>query len=190
MYLVSATRPDIAYATNYLSHFIDCYGITHWKATRRILRYLEYTKENGIMFQRNKNTVIGYADEDWGGNIVDRKSYSGFVFTLAGGAITWQSRKQLIVALSSTEAEYIALAEATKEGIYLRRLLNELGITVQTMKLKCDNQGAQKLTRNSTYHNRTKNIDISFVRCRASGSMRACYAAGPGSIPGRDKFLG
>lgn len=95
---------------------------------------------------------------------MDRRSYSGYVFILAGLAVTWESRKQRTVALSSTEAEYMSLSESVKEGIYLQRFLRELGFgtLVNTVEISCDNMGAQKIASNPIFHSRTKHIDVRY----------------------------
>jgi len=106
-------------------------------------------------------------DVDWGSDATDRKSYTGFTFILGGAAISWESRKQRTVALSSTETEYMAITDATKEAIYLMSFLNELGLNSRAkVTIWNDNQGAAKLAHNTVHHSRTKHIDIRhhFVR--------------------------
>jgi len=167
MYLAIATRPDIAHAVSWLSRFNECYDETHWLAAKRVLRYLRGTSDLGITYKRSKRSLIGYVDADWANCPEDRKSYTGFVFILANGAVTWESRKQQTVALSSTEAEYMGISEASKEAIYLRRFLLELSFNdLANTTLFCDNVGAQKLVANPVFHSRTKHIDIRhhFVR--------------------------
>lgn len=108
-----------------------------------------------------------YVDADWGNCVNDRHSYTGFVFVLCAAPIAWESRKQRTVALSSTEAEYMGLADATKEGIYLKNFLSEIGLKeMERITIYNDNLGAQKLAENPMYHRRTKHIDLRhhFVR--------------------------
>lgn len=168
MYLSVMTRPDISYAVSYLSQFNNCYDETHWKAAKRILRYLQGTKTFCLKFKKSQVfELVGYIDADWASNSVDRKSYTGFCFTLSGSVISWGSSKQKTVALSSTEAEYMGLAEGSKEAIYLRNLLIEItDIKIGSVKLFNDNQGAQKLATNPVFHKRSKHIDVRhhFVR--------------------------
>lgn len=166
-YLSVATRPDISHATSVLGQFNDSFGEIHWIAAKRVLRYLKGTANLGIIFRKGDDIVKGYVDADWGGSVDDRRSYTGFSFICNESAISWDSRKQRTVALSSTEAEYMALCEASKEAIYIRRFLidldwNDQGPTV----LYNDNMGAQKLVLNPVYHARTKHIDMRhhFVR--------------------------
>ncbi|XP_050460197.1 uncharacterized protein LOC126856068 [Cataglyphis hispanica] len=155
MYLAVSTRPDISYAISILSQFNTNSGKVHWNAAKRVLRYLKGTK--------SEIPLIGFVDADCGGNVDDRVFYTGFVFKLANTAITWKARKQKSIALSSTEAEYMALTKAAKETVYLRNLLEEMCYMERQSKpitIYCDNQGAQKLMLNPMYHSRTKHIDI------------------------------
>ena len=99
----------------------------YMQAAKRILRYLRGTIDMKITYQAAKNSMNGYVDADWGGNALDRKSFTGLIFFVNGFPISWESRKQSCVALSSTEAEYMAMSYATKEAIFLRRLLMEIG---------------------------------------------------------------
>lgn len=165
MYLAVATRPDLAYTVSVLSQFNHNHGKTHWCAAKRVLRYLQGSAEHALLFEKTEQPLIGYVDADWGADIDDRASHTGYVFKLAGAAITWESRKQRTVALSSTEAEYIALSEAAKEAVYLRTFLKEIGCQDQVTGMTtiyCDNQSAQKLMKNPVYHSRSKHIDIRY----------------------------
>lgn len=163
MYLAVATRPDIAHAVSVLSQFNDCNTAIHYAAAKRVLRYLKGTVNYGIVFQKSGDPAQLYVDADWGKCQMDRRSYSGYVMTLSGGPISWKSQKQRTVALSSTEAEYMALAETTKEGIYICKFLKELGLDKFTkLSIYNDNIGAQHLAKNHVVHPRTKHIDIRF----------------------------
>lgn len=107
--------------------------------------------------------LSGYVDADWASDVNDRRSTSGFVFMLGGAAISWESKKQTSVALSSTEAEYIAAAHAAKEAVWLRRLLTELGLdTSHPTTLHIDNQSAIAIARNPEFHDRTKHIQVRY----------------------------
>lgn len=107
------------------------------------------------------NKLEGFVDSDWASCNQDRRSYTGYVFTLGNGAVTWETKKQQTVALSTTEAEYMGLTESTKEPIYLTRFLKEIGFWNQKIvELYNDNQGAQRLAKNPIHHSRTKHIDI------------------------------
>jgi hypothetical protein len=122
------------------------------------------TKNYGLTFTNTTKSLHGYVDSDWGSNINDRISQCEYIFKLGESSITWESRKQKCVALSSTEAEYVVLSEAVKEGVYLKKCLTEIGYMKpeEQIIIYCDNQGAQKLTKNSLYHSRTKHIDIKY----------------------------
>jgi hypothetical protein len=140
-----------------------------------MLRYLKATSDQRLVFQRGTpgGTVLhGFVDADWASDVNDCKSTSGFVFMLGGTAVSWSSKKQTSVALSSTEAEYIAAAHATKEVIWLRRLLIELGLDLDSPTvLHVDNQSAIAIARNPEFHDRTKHIEVRhhFLRHKVEG---------------------
>lgn len=160
MYLAQGTRPDIAHAVSALSQWNTCFRKIHWRCAKRILRYLKGTINHGLHYSKSGQSLTGYADADWGNCAIDRKSYTGSVFILANCAISWESRKQRCVALSSTEAEYIALS-AAREAIYLSAFLTEIGMSsLSKVTLHNDNQGAGKLAVNPVFHSRSKHIDI------------------------------
>ena len=166
MYPMLGTRPDIAYAVATLGRHAASPGPEHQRALDRTFKYLRGTRDWELVFQRgipNGNVLNGYVDADWASDVNDRKSTSGFVFMLAGGAVCWSSKKQASVALSSTEAEYIAAAHATKEVVWLRRLLSELGQAIDVpTHLHIDNQSAIAIARNPEFHDRTKHIDVRY----------------------------
>ena len=131
MYAMLGTRPDLAFAVSALSKYNSCPITTHHSAMGRVLRYLQATKNTGILYKRVSKISampepICYTDSDWAGDRDKRQSTGGFVVVLCGGAVSWKTRKQDIVALSTTEVEYIALTEASKEVIWMRRLLHEI----------------------------------------------------------------
>lgn len=166
LYLSVATRPDIAHAASLLSQYNDCFGRAHWAAAKRVLRYLKGTTRFGILFGSRQSPLTGFVDADWGGSVDDRRSFTGYAFLWNGGIISWESKKQRTVALSSTESEYKALGEAAKEAVYLLCFLSEMGIEdSQSVKI-FNNLGAQKLAENPILHGRTKHIEIRhhFVR--------------------------
>jgi hypothetical protein len=171
MYAMLGTRPDIAYAITTLSQFSSNPGMQHWMALKRILRYLRGTLDYGITYSffadDGKLSIRGYCDSDWGSNPDDRRSITGYVFLVAGGAVSWQAKKQPTVALSSVEAEYMASTQATKEALWWRTFLHELGNDVSApIWIYSDSQGSIALSKNPEYHARTKHIDIQhhFVR--------------------------
>ena len=165
MYAMLCTRPDLAYAISQISQFSSNPSTIHESAAKRVLRYLNGTRNFGITFDGKRGLILeGYSDADWGAG-EDRKSISGYVFTLAGGAISWSSKKQATTALSTTEAEYIALVQAAKESIWIQRLLHELGygnMVTGSNVIYGDNQGSIALANNPEYHARTKHIDIQY----------------------------
>ncbi|KMQ86248.1 retrovirus-related pol polyprotein from transposon tnt 1-94 [Lasius niger] len=167
LYLSLATRPDIAHAASALNQFNDCFNETHWGAAKRILRYLKGTSDQGILYSHRNDSLAGYVDANWGRSTDDRRSFTGYAFIMNGGTVAWDSRKQRTVALSTTEAEYMALSEAAKEAVHLQCFLLELGaIDAGPVKLFNDNVSAQRLAINPVFHARTKHIDIrhQFVR--------------------------
>ena len=174
LYLAVGTRPDIAFAVNYLSRFVTCYDESHWAAVKRLARYLKGTGNIGVTYNSMGNEdskeLVGFGDADWGNDEVDRKSVSGYVFFLGGGPISWKTRKQTTVALSTVEAEYLSATEATKQAVHHRFLLNELGLLdlASATRVYSDNKGCIALTENPVHHDRTKHFDIRhhFVRER------------------------
>ena len=143
---------------------MDNPGRRHWQAVKKILRYLQGTASLGITFRASGNrkvTLSGYADSNWAGDIDNRRSTTGYVFLIAGGPVSWTSKTQPTVALSTTEAEYMAAAAAAQEAIWIRTILNELGFKQHGPTIIFeDNQGCIKLTENGVSHGRTKHIDI------------------------------
>lgn len=162
MYVSVLTRPDISFSISFLSQFNKCNTEYHWKCVKRILRYLQGTKSYCLKFSKDSSDLVGFVDSDWGSDKRDRRSYTGYVFKLSGSAISWRSTKQKTVALSSTEAEYMALCEASKEAMYLKNLLSELVDISKPLLLYNDNQSAQKLCSNPMFHDRSKHIDIKY----------------------------
>lgn len=162
MYLAVLTRPDIAYAVSYLSQFNTCYNICCYNYAKRILRYLQCTKNYCLKYTSNDMNLQGFVDSDWASDALDRKSYTGFCFMMSGSAVSWQSRKQKSVSLSSTESEYAAMSEASREAVYLRNLIHEITGNLYVIDLHCDNQSAMKLASSQQCHNRSKHIDVRY----------------------------
>lgn len=140
MYLVN-TRLDICYAVNSLSQFMVEPKRVHWTTTKHVLRYLRGTFEYGLRYTRGDGVkLIGYTDADWVGNAVDKKCTLGCCFSMGSGVVSWYSRKQKSVALSSTEAEYMAMSMATCEAIWLWKLLVAFfGEELESTIIHCDN---------------------------------------------------
>ena len=137
-------------------------GKDHWEAVKWIFRYLRGSSKLCLTFGDSKPILEGYVDADWAGDLDGRKSTSGYLFTFVGGAVSWQSRLQKCVALSTTEAEYIAANEAGKEMLWLKRFLQELGLKQDGYVVNCDSQSAIDLSKNSMYHSRSKHIEVRY----------------------------
>jgi hypothetical protein len=179
MYAMLATRPDLAQSIQQISQFSQKPTRTHEKAAKQGLRYLNGTIDEGITYNGNLGMRLKiWSDANWGGE-EGRESVSGFVSTMAGGAVSWSSKKQSSVALSTTESEYMALLHALKEQIWLLRFLREIGYDISSQNIiYTDNQGAIALAHNPEHHARTKHIDIQyhFVRnCVEDGMTRLEY---------------
>jgi hypothetical protein len=164
MYAAVMTRPDIAFAVSNLSQYLDAPRTTHIHAVTRVFRYLSGTKELKLVLGGPDTTIVGYSDSDWASQI-HCHSISGFAFFIGKGVISWSSKKQPIITLSSTEAEYVALTHASKDIIWIQKLLTDFAsifpYSLPTI-LNCDNQGAIRLSKDSTFHGRTKHIDVHF----------------------------
>ena len=171
MYLMVGTRPDIAFGISKLAKFVESPTLIHWNCVKRVLRYIKSTSARGICFDSKKDLEpLGFVDSDYAGDVTTRKSTSGYLFTMVGGAVSWCSRQQEVVALSSTEAEYISLCSGLKEAIWLKRLVSNLKLPAPIGKgpltIMVDNQGAIDLAKNGSVNRRTKHIDVRFHFCR------------------------
>lgn len=165
MYLMICTRPDIAYAVGRLAQHAERPSIEHWKLAKRVIQYVKGTQYLSLTYHRQKEMrAVGYCDSDWGGCLETRKSTEGYVFFLGGGAVSWRSKKQPVIATSSCEAEYISAFSAAKEAIWLSNLiaifLHHREIDPITIRL--DNQGAIAMAKRTTVNSRTKHIDIRY----------------------------
>jgi uncharacterized protein YuzE len=165
-YIANGTRPDISYAVNQLATYTANPDLKHYGHLKCILRYLAGTRDLGITYQKptendeDNSLFHGYADAAYANN-EDMKSTTGYVFLASGGAVTWKSKKQTVVALSSTEAEYVAFSEAGREATWLRNLYGELGFPQsEATIIKGDNEGSVILTHNPQFHQRSKHIQI------------------------------
>ncbi|KAF0639715.1 hypothetical protein FPSE5266_01344 [Fusarium pseudograminearum] len=170
MYAMLGTRPDIAYGVSLCSRYLGNPTDEHQTAVKRIMRYLRGTIHFELRLQGPIQPPQGYTDADWGGDQDTRRSTGGYIFNLGSGAISWSSKRQPTVALSSCEAEYMAQTQATKEAIWLRQLFHEL-MAPSNIKLGAtiifgDNQGAIAMAKNPTQHAKSKHIGIQhhFVR--------------------------
>jgi hypothetical protein len=141
---------------------MHCPSEDHLNAVLRILRYLKSSPGKGLMFSRNGHlNVEGYTDADWAGNISDRKSTLGYLMFVGGNLVTWRSKKQNVVALSSAEAEFRGMAKGLCELLWLKRLLMEIGYAPSCeMNLFCDNKAAIDISHNPVQHDRTKHVEV------------------------------
>ena len=164
IYLMTATRPDICWITSKLSQYLERPGMQQLAACKRVFRYLQGTKDYKLNFQSSGIELVGYSDADWGNDLDDRRSTTGYLFMAGNSPISWNSRKQQSVALSSCEAEYMAMSESTKEAVYLRQLCQAMGCQLEApTRIYCDNQSAiQLLTNVGKHHGRSKHIDIRY----------------------------
>ena len=159
---LTITRPDIAYAVHIVSQFVASPTTIHWAAVLRILRYLRGTIFHSLLLPSTSSLdPRAYSDADHGRDPTSRKSVTGFCIFLGDSLISWKSKKQTVVSQSSTEAEYRAMASTTKEIVWLRWLLADMGVSLSHPTLMyCDNKSAIQIAHNSVFHERTKHIEI------------------------------
>ena len=159
---LSHTRLDIAFAVSLVSQFMHNPKEVHLQAVHRILQYLKGTPGRGILFKRNGNaTLEAYTDADYAGSITDRRSTTGYCTFLDGNLVTWRSKKQNVVARSSAEAEFRAMAQGICELLWLKIILEDLKIKWDgPMKLYCDTKSAISIAHNPVQHDRTKHIEV------------------------------
>ncbi|KAE8697637.1 putative tRNA ligase [Hibiscus syriacus] len=162
MFAMICTRPDIAQAVGVVSRYMANPGKEHWNTVKRILRYIKGTSNVALCYRRSNLLINGYVDSDYAGDLDKSKSTTGYVFKVAGGAVSWVSKLQSVVATSTIEAEYVAATQASKEAIWLKMLLEELGHNQEYVSLFCDSQSALHLARNPTFYSRTKHIRVQY----------------------------
>jgi hypothetical protein len=156
------TRPDVQFAIGILAQHTQNPTETAWKALKRVIRYLDTTRDHWLTFGGIDKSIRGFTDSDWGSQ-PDRHSISGYAFLVGTGAVTWRSKKQTTVAQSTTEAEYIAMADATKEALWIRHILAEIHPESSLIvPLHCDNQSALAIAKDNKFHQRTKHISIRY----------------------------
>jgi len=163
MYL-TATRPDMMFVTCLVSRYMAKPTNLHLQTIKRALRYLKGTVSYGIYYRKDGNGELRvYTDSDYAGDVEDRKSTSGYVFLLNFGAVSWCSKKQPIVTLSTTEAEFVAAAMCTCQAIWIKRILKELRYNDEyCTRIWCDNSSTIKLSKNPVMHGRSKHIDVRY----------------------------
>ncbi|PNX62918.1 type I inositol 145-trisphosphate 5-phosphatase 12-like protein [Trifolium pratense] len=165
MYLL-ATRPDMTFAVCLAARYMERPTEMHVAVVKRIMRYLKGTLKFGMLYKCKNNTELtlqGWSDSDYAGDHDDRKSTSGYVFTLGGSAICWSSKKQPIVTLSTTEAEFVSAASCACQCLWLKNVLDHLHIEQNgCIIVNCDNSSTIKLSKNSIMHGKRKHIDVMF----------------------------
>ncbi|KAG7583644.1 Retrotransposon gag domain [Arabidopsis suecica] len=177
---LTITRPDICFAVNVVSQHMQAPTLHHWNMVTRILKYLKGAPGQGIWMGCNKNTeLVGYCDADYAGDTKDRRSTTGYCTFIGGNLVTWRSKKQKVVSLSSAEAEYRAMRKLTTELMWLKALLKDFGIdTPKPITMHCDNQAAIHIASNSVFHERTKHIEVDCHKVREQvqlGVILPCY---------------
>lgn len=174
MYAQICTRPDLAFAVGMLSRYQSNPGHEHWVAGKKVLRYLKRTKDNMLVYKKLKDQeleVIGYSDASYKADVDDLKSTSGYVFMMAGGAVSWKSVKQSLTATSTMQAEYIAVHEATGQALWLRNFILEIKIVdsiQRPLKIFCDNAAAVFFAKNNKRSTASRNINVKYFAVRES----------------------
>ncbi|XP_062074786.1 secreted RxLR effector protein 161-like [Humulus lupulus] len=164
MYLMVCTRPDLAYAISVLSKYMANPGKEHWEAMKWVFRYLLGSTETGLKFTKKLNCTLieGYSDADYAGDKDNRKSTSAYFFLVEGNCVSWRVQLQPVVALSTTESEYVAVTEAIKEAIWIKGLMEELSLLREKSTVYSDNQSCIHLCKNPVFHDRTKHVEIKY----------------------------
>lgn len=159
---LTITRPQIAYSVGIVSQFMHCPRSSHLNAARQIFRYVKGLLDYGFMYKRHEKFMLdGFTDADWAGDTNDRHSISGYCFSTGLAMVSWCSKKQPVVTLSSTEAEYVAATMAAQECMWLKRLIGEMLCKVDyAVQIRCDNESAIKLASNPIFDGRTKHIEV------------------------------
>ncbi|RVW35834.1 Retrovirus-related Pol polyprotein from transposon TNT 1-94 [Vitis vinifera] len=167
MYAQTCTRPDISFAVGMLGRYQSDPGFEHWKAAKKVMRYLQGTKDYMLTYKRSEQLeVVGYSDSDYGGCLDSLKSTSGFVFMLANGAISWKSEKQSITASSTMEAEFVACFEASSHALWLRNFISGLGVVdsiAKPLRIYCDNTAAVFFSKNGKFSSGSKHMDLKYL---------------------------
>lgn len=159
---LSHTRPDIAFAVSLVSQFMHAPGQEHFETIYRILRYLKGSPGKGLLFRKNGHLQVEvYTDVDWAGRVTDRRSNSGYCTFVGGNLVTWHSKKQTVVARSSAEAKYRAIALGICEVLWIKKILEELRASNSLpMQVYCDNKSAIAIAHNPVLHDRTRHVEV------------------------------
>jgi hypothetical protein len=167
MYAMVCTRLDIAHAVGVLSRYMSKPWKYHWTIVKTVFSFLRGTTNYGLFYQGIPRLdrvvdIHGFVDVVWAGDLDCRRSTSGYVFNLFGGAISWMRKRQVVVALSTIEAEYMEATHASKEVVCLQRLCSGIGLVQKVVRLDCDSRSAIFLAKNLAYHSKTKHIDVQY----------------------------
>lgn len=163
MYAMVGSRPDLAYGLGLVSRYMGKPGTEHWAAVKWMLRYIKGAASLSLLFTKGSDfQVRGYCDSDYASDRDRSRSITGFVFTVGGNTVSWRSCLQKVVALSTTEAEYISLSESSREAVWLKGICEELGFKQQAAEIYCDSQSAIYLAKNSMFHERTKHVRVKY----------------------------
>jgi hypothetical protein len=165
-YLANGTRPDISFSVSVVARKLSDPSVLDWINVKRILSYLKRTQNAGIFYSRAGSKLVGYSDASYAENAKGRKSTGGYVFMLNNGAVSWKSKKQSCVSISSAEAELISLSKAAQECIWLGKLETDLGVGLTPRLIYEDNQATIRLTKDYVYSDRSKHIDVRYFFCR------------------------
>ncbi|CAM8983988.1 unnamed protein product [Rhodiola kirilowii] len=158
---LTASRPDIAYAVGVCARYQVNPKESHPMNVKRIIRYVFGTADYRLWYTKDTNScLVGYCDANWAGNAEDRKSTSGGCFFLGNNLVSWFSKKQNSISLSTAEAEYIAMGSCCTQMLWMKQMLEEYGVKQDVMTLYCDNMSAINISKNPVQHSRTKHIDI------------------------------
>ena len=159
MYLMSCTKPNIAYAVNRLSRYTSSPGAMHWQGIARVLKCLRFTCDYGLHYTRYPKVLEAYSDANWISNVKDSKSHSGYVSTLEGGAVSWKSSKQTVISISTMESEFIALDKCGEEVEWLRHFLEGIPRWLRPMPpicIHCESQSAIGRAQSSMYNGKSR----------------------------------
>ncbi|KAJ9547861.1 LOW QUALITY PROTEIN: hypothetical protein OSB04_020404 [Centaurea solstitialis] len=161
---LTVTIPDLAYSVCLISRFMAGPMESHMMVAKRVIRYIKATTSMGIFYQRgNTDEMVAYTDNNYARDLDDRRSTSGYVFMLSGGAVAWASKKQPMVTLSTTEAEYVAAAFCACQCLWMQQVLKQVGgIQSKCAKVMCDNSSTIKLARNPVFHGNSKHIEVRY----------------------------
>ena len=167
VYAQTCTRPDISFAVGMLGRYQSNPGMEHWKAAKKVMRYLQGTKDYMLTYRRSDNLeVVGYSDTDLGGCLDTGKSTSGYLFLLAGGANSWRSAKQTCITTSTMQAEFVAVFEATTHALWLRNFISGLSVVdsiARPLRIHCDNTAAVFFSKNDRYSQGAKRINLEYL---------------------------